>query len=175
MKRKSPKSGFGKRLYESRTPPFALREITHSEIAARLRVSRVAVTKWENNVDPAIKPANLFALADLLGVRARWLACHDGPQRAQTMDEAFRLASDWITLPPQYQAAVRKHLDALMDVTRSIPELNNWLTDERVRQFILPAPGELGVIAARTVNEPPPTEEYSASAKARQQATATKK
>jgi transcriptional regulator with XRE-family HTH domain len=143
-------------LLVARCPPYASTAISDGQIAKKVGVSRNAVTKWENSANPAIKPAHLFAVAEMLGVRPRWLACAEGPREPDLPDPATKLAEDWATLPPAYQAAVRKHVDDLLSVLASLPELRNHVPDERVAKYLKPAPPR-GLLAG----ESPPSAPYS--------------
>lgn len=51
------------------------------EVAAYCGVANSAVTQWINGDSKGLKPENLFALAELTGFRAEWLAVGKGPER----------------------------------------------------------------------------------------------
>ena len=140
MARKSAQdlTGFGRRLNMARNRTG--KEISHQAIATAAKVSRVAVTKWEAAAAPAIKPDNLFAAADFLGVRARWLATAEGPMEIEIPDAATQLAEDFASLPVEYQAAIRKHTDDLLAALNQFPELHRPIGDARVSQYLKPAP-----------------------------------
>ena len=136
--REKPLEGFARRLQLARErldPP-----ISRGQIMARCGVSSAALYKWETNAEPAIKPGNLFQLADLLNVRHRWLATAMEPMEIDPPSEALRIAEDWAVLPVEYRAAIRKHTDDLLAAIALMPGLRMPLDDERVGTFIKPAP-----------------------------------
>lgn len=141
--RKRALEGFGRRLDEARklhTPP-----ISRQQIMTACSVSSAALYKWEASAEPAIKPRNLFDLADLLRVRPRWLAMENGPKEVELPNAATILAEDFAALPDEYQKAVRKFTDDLLDAVRAMPGLRRPVGNERVEgagyvPMPLPAP-----------------------------------
>ena|SRR5690554_5870144 len=53
--------------------------MTQAEMARRLGLSRASIHQWETDASPNIRPANLLALADLLGTDPHYLV--HGPDR----------------------------------------------------------------------------------------------
>jgi transcriptional regulator with XRE-family HTH domain len=52
---------------------------SQAELARKLGITRASVHQWENDSSPNIRPANLLALADLLGTDPYYLV--HGPDR----------------------------------------------------------------------------------------------
>jgi transcriptional regulator with XRE-family HTH domain len=51
-----------------------------SSVAHALKITPEAVLQWMNGTTKTIKAENIFALADLTGYSARWLATGEGPE-----------------------------------------------------------------------------------------------
>ena len=58
--------------------------LTQSEVGAAAGVTKGAVSAWENGNTKNLRVENLFAVADKLKVRARWLALGTGLRDAAT-------------------------------------------------------------------------------------------
>jgi transcriptional regulator with XRE-family HTH domain len=54
--------------------------LKQAEIARRVGVERQTVGDWYHGRSVNVRPDHLFALADVLGVEARWLATGHGPR-----------------------------------------------------------------------------------------------
>lgn len=54
--------------------------------------------------------------------------------------EARQLAQDWMGLPEGYRLEVRKHVDALAAALLTLPQLRTTVSDDRVAQYLRPAP-----------------------------------
>lgn len=75
---------------------YAIRSSGHTaaSVAKLIAVSRSAVSQWIAGTTKDIKNDHLFALEDITGFSARWIATGQGPQRtarnqaAQLLDEA---------------------------------------------------------------------------------------
>jgi transcriptional regulator with XRE-family HTH domain len=63
--------------------------LNDSEVARRIGCKSQAVAQWRSGATKDLKSDNLFALADLTGFEARWIATGKGPKRkAETAEEA---------------------------------------------------------------------------------------
>lgn len=71
-----------------------------AELARRLKLSKQAVSNWLTGKSGPT-PENVFALADMSGFNARWLAIGKGPRRL----DGKQLVSDAQTLWDKYCAA----------------------------------------------------------------------
>jgi len=59
---------------------MAMRGIsTPAALARKMKLPRQTIQKWIEGSVTRLEPENLFALADALGVSARWLGIKDGP------------------------------------------------------------------------------------------------
>jgi transcriptional regulator with XRE-family HTH domain len=84
--------------------------LTQAEIARRVGVERQTVGDWYHGRSINIRPEHLFALADTLGIEARWLATGKGPKLAikhPPMDYAEALSR----LSPEARRALLVLLD----------------------------------------------------------------
>lgn len=93
------------------------RQMNKAAIAKACGVSRTAVTKWFKGGD--IKAKHIFRIADLCGVRPRWLALGEGPREplkaVQRLSEgAVELAQMYDALPVQVQENV---MDLVLTLT----------------------------------------------------------
>ena len=57
--------------------------LSQADVAKALRISASAVNQWEQGLTKNMKLNNFFALANLLGQDARWLATGKTPHRAR--------------------------------------------------------------------------------------------
>ena len=71
------KPAFGRRLVEI----MEEREVSIAELAVRIPVHPVSISKWRGGHLPA--PARLARLAGLLGISAQWLRDGTGPKEAR--------------------------------------------------------------------------------------------
>lgn len=76
--------------------------LSQGELARRIGISRAAVSQWENGTIQSLDMANLFAVADLCNINARWLALGTGTP------------TKWINLSPD-----EKHL---VELFQAMPE-----------------------------------------------------
>lgn len=84
-----------------------------SSAAKALGVSAEAVLQWISGTTKTIKAENIFALADLTGYSARWLATGVGPQivsyRNATIQHVVQVMEN---LPPDEQSKLARMADA---------------------------------------------------------------
>ena len=57
--------------------------MTQAELARRCHIDRSAVNQWLNGSVKNIRPENLVALADALGLEIRWIITGRGPRLAK--------------------------------------------------------------------------------------------
>jgi transcriptional regulator with XRE-family HTH domain len=96
--------------------------MTQKQLADEVGVSRTAVTQWENGIIRSLRPHNLVAAADALGVSIRWLATGRIPLGESVnqaliaaesspnyglSDDAIQLARAWQKLPIELRDAHR--------------------------------------------------------------------
>lgn len=55
--------------------------LNQTELGKRVGVTKGAVSQWENGNINNLRMANLFAIEDATGFRARWIALGQGPAR----------------------------------------------------------------------------------------------
>lgn len=68
---------------------IASTDLNDAEVARRIGCKSQAVSQWKSGTTKDLKNDHLFALADLTGFEARWIATGEGPKRkAETADEA---------------------------------------------------------------------------------------
>ena len=93
---------WGLRLKEEREG----RSLTQATVALWAGVTKSAVSQWESGGN--IKPENLFAIADKLGVSARWLATAKGPRTNEGIQAESQLEQQLLDLyrqlPIEFQA-----------------------------------------------------------------------
>lgn len=78
-----------------------------AELARRLGLTRATIGAWLHGRSVNIRPDNLFALADVLEIEARWLATGQGPRERQVLSrEQRRLVDAYHKLDPSEQNAV---------------------------------------------------------------------
>lgn len=58
--------------------------LKRTQLAAKVGVSRAAVTQWENGEIKTLRPENLFKVARVLNVSAEWLGTGHGHRQAMT-------------------------------------------------------------------------------------------
>lgn len=56
-------------------------QVKKAHLAKACGVAPAAVTQWISGQTKGMKPENLFAAADFLGIEPRWLATGEGPMR----------------------------------------------------------------------------------------------
>lgn len=81
---------------------------TQVEIAAACGVTKATVNDWMQGRTRNIRPENLFALADALGVSARWLATGKGPRIDPLKTPAIKVIADvlcYASVPTQNAVA----------------------------------------------------------------------
>lgn len=79
-------------------------------IAAACGISRQAVSQWVNGKSTDPRPIHVFAIADLTGYSARWLATGKGPRKGKDEDvEALSLWRSYCSRPEAIREAI-KHL-----------------------------------------------------------------
>jgi transcriptional regulator with XRE-family HTH domain len=82
--------------------------LTQADLARRCGVSRATVNDWLKGRAVSIKPPHLFAVADALGIEARWLATGQGPRHCQRLSaDQQRLIQQYHVLSDTERAAVR--------------------------------------------------------------------
>jgi transcriptional regulator with XRE-family HTH domain len=67
---------------------------TQAEIARACHVTKATVNDWMQGRTKNIRPDNLFALADALGVSARWLATGQGSRTDPLKVPAIKTIAD---------------------------------------------------------------------------------
>ena len=83
--------------------------VTQAEIARACRVTPSAVSQWLNGHTKDMKMAHIFAAADRLGVRDRWLAVGTGPMKEESWSPAAREIADYVNqLPERRQHGIRE-------------------------------------------------------------------
>jgi transcriptional regulator with XRE-family HTH domain len=79
---------------------------SQADLARAIGVSRATVNDWKNGRTKNLRMENLFALADALGISARWLAIGKGPKRDPMSIAPIRnLAQILLDEPPSTQRA----------------------------------------------------------------------
>ena len=83
--------------------------VTQAEIARACGVTDSAVSQWRSGLTQNMKMAHIFAAADRLGVRDRWLAVGTGPMKEVTWTPVAREIADYVsTLPERRQYGIRE-------------------------------------------------------------------
>lgn len=113
-------STMAERIKQARTRA----ELSHQKLAEKVGVSRAAVAQWESGDTKGLRPDNLVAAADALGVSIRWLATGE-PRDRPAIVEAREESAPWNTgLTPE-----------ATEIARKWSELPSG-TRELIRQFI---------------------------------------
>ena len=82
--------------------------LTQAELARAVGLTRGSVNAWMQGRSQHIRAEHLFAVADTLGVEARWLATGKGPRDRQVLSQAAaELIADYQALDDDAKAAVR--------------------------------------------------------------------
>ena len=76
------------RLVEAFQAERARSNLSKTELARRVGVSRGAVSQWLNGSSTNLRPQHLFAVADALSIEARWLATGKGPKEKRAITSA---------------------------------------------------------------------------------------
>ena len=95
-----------------------------SDLTRAVKVTRATVAQWFNGDTTDMKGDNLFAVADYLGVNARWLATGKGsmvpsPQAlaSQLSDDAVRLSTRYMRLSDKDQSKLVDYLELIERAT----------------------------------------------------------
>lgn len=72
----------GDRIRHARTQA----ELTQDQLAAKIGVTKSAVSQWENGNVENLRPTNLFALEEATAFSARWFITGKGPQKIKDKD-----------------------------------------------------------------------------------------
>ena len=85
-------------------------QVKKAHLAKACGVAPAAVTQWISGQTKGMKPENLFAAADFLGIEPRWLATGEGPMRVnrQNLVDLSHLSSEQRAA---FQALVRPNGD----------------------------------------------------------------
>ena len=86
--------------------------LSQADVAKALRISASAVNQWEQGLTKNMKLNNFFALANLLGQDARWLATGKTPTRAR---------EPIVTSPTPNHHALTSEEKALLHHVRRLP------------------------------------------------------
>jgi transcriptional regulator with XRE-family HTH domain len=86
---------FSQRLAEA----MQVSGVTQTALAKALGITRQSVLLLLSRDSKSMKPENLFAAADFLGVEAQWLAVGEGPKHPPAN-----------RIPPDLLEALKKHL-----------------------------------------------------------------
>lgn len=113
------------------------RQLSQQQLADQLKVSRVAVTKWESGQTANMKIENLLAMSALFGVSIDELVTGRRPVGALSVDEQSLLAS-WRSAAQSVQQAVR-----LMLAPQRLREALDGETRLALRLLELAAPAAL--------------------------------
>jgi transcriptional regulator with XRE-family HTH domain len=107
---------WGKRLRDERERL----ERTGQDVAKAAGVTKGAVSQWENGGN--IRPENLFAIADYLGISARWLATGKGSRhpKAELNDPENAIVTAFRALPPAYQGMLLADVDKYATAARQV-------------------------------------------------------
>lgn len=107
---------WGKRLRDERERL----EKTGQDVAKAAGVTKGAVSQWENGGN--IRPENLFAIADYLGISARWLATGKGSRspKAELNEHEHAIVSVFRELPPAYQGMLLADVDKYATAARQV-------------------------------------------------------
>ena len=108
--------------------------LTQGDLAKPAGVSKAAVSQWELGSSKSLKPDNLLACADTLGVEMRWLITGKGSKSKGSEPVADQsLNSDAVEFA---LAAMRQHLSAASREAGSV-ELESRLFDRLYRLYLL--------------------------------------
>lgn len=111
----------GKRIKEMRLAQSP--KMSQQILADKVRVSRATVSQWEIGDIKNLRPANLLAVADTLGVSFRWLITGHGQRQRTRQENAEALASK--------NSLKQESLNLAQQIESLPPEAR-----EQVRQFI---------------------------------------
>jgi len=80
--------------------------IKQIDLAAYAKVSRSAASQWASGDIIKVTAENIFAIADMTGYEARWLATGEGPEKPDAGGKAKKLLDLYRQLDERGQAAV---------------------------------------------------------------------
>lgn len=116
------------------------RNLSQQQLADRLNISRVAVTKWESGQTENMKIDNLLALSDFFGLSIDELITGKRPETASSLSkEEQTLLTTWRSAAQSVRQAVR-----LMLAPASVRELLDTETRMALKVVELAAPLALG-------------------------------
>lgn len=138
--RSAPVSGIARSLARRIRQLREARNLSQQQLADRLNISRVAVTKWESGETENMKIDNLLALSDFFGLSIDELITGKRPETAASLskDEQTLLAA-WRSAAQSVRLAVR-----LMLAPVSVRELLDTETRMALKVIELAAPSALG-------------------------------
>ena len=82
--------------------------LSDAEIARRIGCERPAVAQWKTGATKDLKNDNLFALADLTGYEARWIATGEGPMRKADSEDEARLLENYRNAGAERRDIIRR-------------------------------------------------------------------
>jgi len=83
--------------------------VSQAEVARACGVTHSTVSQWVNGPTKNMKMAYIFAAADRLGVRDRWLAVGSGPMKEERWTPVAREIADYVTrLPERRQYGIKE-------------------------------------------------------------------
>ena len=86
--------------------------IKQIDLAAHAKVSRSAASQWANGTTNKVTSANVFAIADMTGFEARWLATGEGPEKKDMGGRESKLLDMYRKLGDAGQSAVFRSAEA---------------------------------------------------------------
>lgn len=99
------------------------KKLSQQQLGDAVGVSRAAVSQWESSETKGLRPENLVAVADVLGVSIKWLVTGKGPKQPGDMEiskEAADFGKAWEQLPPDRRAALRAALHAFEEQEKDV-------------------------------------------------------
>ena len=90
--------------------------LSQADLARVVGLTRGAVNGWLRGRSVNIRPEHLFAVADALGVEARWLATGLGPMERQVVNhDTKRLILSYASLHDEERRAVQLLVDQIAE------------------------------------------------------------
>ncbi len=118
---------------QSKRIAHAIREskIKQIDLATHAKVSRSAASQWASGDIIKVTAENIFAIADMTGYEARWLATGEGPEKPDPGGNERKLIDLYRQLDARGQSSVFRVAESESAYTHSGPGGGGHTTDHK--------------------------------------------